>query len=222
MSISAAEFEALQLQLIELKEAKYESQDREKKLLNGMSTWFLYSHSFCLLFIPQRSRFLKNMFLLWRRVTFHLKGLRHYQVWRTKVMIEVECTSLRPRRVRDEQEQRQKSSSITVRKWSTHQKSWTCKPRAQGAGTVLVIPPWLLLTTMQQEATMQMVKNLHATNKSMEEDIENHKKVELEKVLLPIPPPPKHYYWIKEMLSLFIMRLSASLTFSSLSIVIPG
>lgn len=88
--------------------------------------------------------------------------------------------------------------------------------------TVLVIPPWLLLTTMQQEATMQMVKNLHATNKSMEEDIENHKKVELEKVLLPIPPPPKHYYWIKEMLSLFIMRLSASLTFSSLSIVIPG
>jgi hypothetical protein len=37
MSISAAEFEALQLQLIELKEGKYESQDREKKLLHGMS-----------------------------------------------------------------------------------------------------------------------------------------------------------------------------------------
>jgi hypothetical protein len=36
MSISAAEFEALQLQLIELKEAKYESQDREKKFLHGM------------------------------------------------------------------------------------------------------------------------------------------------------------------------------------------
>jgi len=36
MSISAEEFGALSQQLIELKTAKYESQDREKKLLHGM------------------------------------------------------------------------------------------------------------------------------------------------------------------------------------------
>lgn len=40
MSISAAEFEALQLQLIELKEAKYESQEREKKQLYGLLLFY--------------------------------------------------------------------------------------------------------------------------------------------------------------------------------------
>lgn len=36
MSISAEEFEALNIQLIELKTAKYESQDREKKYVHGV------------------------------------------------------------------------------------------------------------------------------------------------------------------------------------------
>eukprot|EP00026_Physarum_polycephalum_P000838 Phypoly_transcript_00839.p1 GENE.Phypoly_transcript_00839~~Phypoly_transcript_00839.p1 ORF type:complete len:778 (-),score=163.95 Phypoly_transcript_00839:79-2412(-) len=130
MSISAAEFEALQLQLIGLKESKYESQDREKKLLN------------------------------------EIKALKEHAA-----TLESEAKKADP----------SKAFAALSGVITKNKDKKTAALQSENEALTRNLELATQEHREQQEATMQMIKNLHATNKTLEEEIESFKKSVLEK-----------------------------------------